>query len=91
VGWVNWKDWGCRGVWDCSENISLIVLFFVFFNDFICVVLLRTYLNQFVNTFKYRVPREFLYSKNYDFVLIPLPSRYHFQVIVTHGDTPTRS
>jgi hypothetical protein len=27
------------------------------------------------------------YSKNYDFV--PLPSRYRFQVIVAHGDTPS--
>ena len=30
-----------------------------------------------------------IYYKTYDFVPFPLPSRYHFQVIVTHHDTPS--
>ena len=30
---------------------------------------------------------EYNYCKNYDFG--PLPSRYHLQVIVTHGNTPS--
>jgi hypothetical protein len=28
-------------------------------------------------------------SKNYNFVPLPLPTRYHFRAIVTHGDTPS--
>jgi len=81
------------------SEIYILIFINKFFNSWLCRKVQIPFdtkaerLLKFVFFLKSRkFNQKLVYSKNHDFcpvtVTVPLPSRYRFQVFVTHGHTP---